>query len=312
MGIFDFLKRNKKEKKIEPVIVQSQPVAPEKVKPTLKPVPISALELKEAKWADFGADLKTAGLLPNSYDRTPAEIKVFWNKENQPGVELLFKSKTSKSERKIVLTEDSAQEIVNNGAPKANDLIMSEWRNAQRSIRFHRQYKIRDEIFMHKQMGEALKRRGAEQAELAEKYLKIADLFVAEREFVEKHKNDVYEFFGYIGMHEGERPFFVVYDKKDEGICSGNMVHAFSPRTLEFCVARLVEEEKFVEAGTDEDLEFFREKCQDVARDSIYQSTDWNHTIDMLCDMLKQKAEQSQNQEESAKEEQTAEALERI
>ena len=299
MGLLDLFKRNKKEKKVEPAIVQSQPVAPEQAKPILKPVPISALELKEAKWPEFAASLKAEGLLPNSYDRNPTEVKVFWNEEHQPSVELLFKSKTSDSVRKVVLTENSAYEIVNNGESKANDLIMSEWSNFQRGIRFRRQYKMRDEIFMHKQMGEALKRRNPDKAELADKYFKIADLFEAEKEFFEKHKDDKYEFFGYIGMHEDEDPFFVKFNNPNDGFCIGDMVHVFSPRTLEFCVARLAEDEKLVEAGTEKDLQWFREKCQDVARDSVYQSEDWNHTIDMLCDMLKENAKQAENGEQN-------------
>ena len=290
MGVLDLFKRKKQDKKVEAVIIE--PKQPVEQKPVFKPVPITALELKEAIWPEFAATLKAKGILPNSYDRNPVEVKTCWAENNSPCVELLFKSKTSKSERKIVLTEDSAQEIVNNGALKANDLIMSEWRNFQRGIRFRRQYKKRDEIDLHKQMGEALKRRNQEKVSLAEKYLKIADLFEAEKEFVEKHKNDKYEFFGYFGTYEGETPFFVVYDEKSDGFQHGTMVHAFSPKTLEFCVSRLVADEKIFEA---ENLDIFKEKCQDVAKSSIYQTEDWNHTIDMLCDMLKENAKQTEN-----------------
>ena len=291
MGILDLFKRKKQDKKVEPVVIKS-PIVPEPEKPKLKPVPLTALELKEAKWSEFAAYLKIAKLLPNSYDRKPAEVKICWANNNTPCVELLFKSQTSNSVRKIVLTENSAYEIVNNGQAKENDSILSEWRNFQRDIRAHREFQMREEIDLHKQMGEALKRRSQEKVSLAEKYLKIADLFEAEKEFVEKHKNDNYEFFGYFGTYEGETPFFVVYDEKSDGFQHGTMVHAFSPKTLEFCVSRLVADEKIFEA---ENLDIFKETCQDVAKSSIYQTEDWNHTIDMLCDMLKENAKQAEN-----------------
>ena len=117
-------------------------------------------------------------------------------------------------------------------------------------------------------------------------------LFEEEKKFLERHKDDTFEFFGYL-YSERETPFFVAPEKEQaENVRTAEMVTPFSPKTLEFCVLRLNEEEKYINAEDEESLESFVQRCNKIASQSIYKTDKWEKTINLLVEILKKHAEE--------------------
>jgi len=205
---------------------------------------LSLLELNEIDWSEFGTRLKREKLLPPSYDRKPKLIKIGLSDKNIPQVELTFMSTTTPSTRKLILTENGVMDFTNGYNPKINDV----WNSFKNSIRMRNELKKARIIRDHVNRGRELKKE-------SERLIGFKTFFEDEEKFLEKHQNDEYEFFGYFGIRDGEIPMFVTTRKNTgENVKQGEMVYAFSPKTLEHCVTRLIRDTKMEEA---EDIDSF-------------------------------------------------------
>lgn len=250
---------------------------------------LSLLELSEINWSDFGAKLKQEQLLPPSYDRHPTSVKFRLSKTNKPVAEIVFNSKTSDSYRTIVIHDDNDVFEYTNGAqnmPTRKELV-DVWQDFKRGQKLKISHNKHIESINIKNKANRLKRT-------AESMLNIDELFADELEFLENHKNDVFDFFGYMLDEEREIPFFVTTsEQSDDEYSVEEMVTPFSPKTLEFCVSRLTDEEKYCIVEDETSLKDFVSKCKNIATNSIYETDKWDKTINLLTDMLKEFAEKN-------------------
>jgi len=249
---------------------------------------LSLLELGEIDWSKFGARLKQEQLLPPSYDRIPTKVTIGLSKKNKPKVELVFSSKTSDSYRTIMICNDNEVFEYTNGAinqPTRTELVKT-WRRFKEHVIYG---------FDHDNINEAneIKKQGQKLKEEAELMMNIETIFEEEKKFLENHKNDKYEFFGYMFDEETEIPFFVAPEEDQaEGYHIATKVTPFTPKTLEFCVSKLNDDEKYSEAEDQESLDFFIKKCEKIASYSIYTTNKWEKTINLLVQMLTKHAEE--------------------
>ena len=116
----------------------------------------------------------------------------------------------------------------------------------------------------------------------------ISEIIKAEKSFFEKHKNDKYDFFGYMGMNDDEMPFFTTVGEHSESsdgtkFHTAQMVYAFTPAILKHCVTNLTDEWKANEA---EDIAEFVEKCHVLSNAAVYMNGNWDTVINELADYL--------------------------
>ena len=252
---------------------------------------LSLLELGEINWIEFGARLKQEQLLPPSYDRKPTKVNISLSKQNKPKVELVFNSKTSDSYRTIMICNDNEIYEYTNGAinqPTRLELKTT-WNKFKEHVIYGINHNNKEEVNKIRKQGEELRDR-------AEKMMNIDMIFNDEQEFLKKHKNDTYEFFGYMYDDEKEIPFFVLPAKEQsENVHLAEMVTPFTPKTLEFCVSKLNDEEKYSNAEDEDSINCFIQKCKNIATKSIYQTDKWDKTINILVEMLKKHAEEYRN-----------------
>lgn len=254
---------------------------------------LSLLELSEINWSNFGAMLKQEQLLPPSYDKHPTSVKFRLSKTNKPVAEIVFNSKTSDSYRTIVIHDSDDVFEYTNGAQNIstrNELVEA-WQNFKRGQKLKiSQDKKADSI--------KIKAKAISLQRTAESMMNIDELFADELEFLEKHKDDVYDFFGYMMDEDGEIPFFITTsEQSDDDSSVEEMVTPFSPKTLEFCVTRLTDEEKYSIVEDKRSLNDFVSKCKNIATKSIYETDNWDKTINLLTTMLKNFAEENSNNE---------------
>ena len=96
-------------------------------------LPLEILELIDFK--HFGAILKQEQLLPPSYDRKPAEIKVYLAADNLPRVKLIFKSKTSTSFRNVYIMRNEVGCGINEyNSHKYSEELTNVWFNFAQNV----------------------------------------------------------------------------------------------------------------------------------------------------------------------------------
>ncbi|MBR2909629.1 MAG: hypothetical protein IKC11_04705 [Clostridia bacterium] len=288
MGLFDFLKKNKKqEAKVEKVIFEKndnkQPLEVEE-KQNKKPfvADISMYEFENADWTAFGSILKQNRILPNSYIKKPAEIEVTLSKKGQPMVMLTFNSATSSSIRKYMLLQDGVFEYVNGAVDdgKNADLIRV-WDRFKEEIRYINYLNTnREETFQTRKAERAIKT-----AERTKRTL--ADLYKQEQDFLEKYQDAQFDGFYYqslileddVRIPYGELPQFIMLRKVQDGrYMDGDAVLPFTPKTLEFCILHMTNGQK---AEDGEYLESFEKKCRQIQAFSGYESEDWDRVINL-------------------------------
>jgi len=247
---------------------------------------LTLLELGEVDWTEFGSRLKQSQLLPPSYDRKPSKVNISLHTDNSPKVEIVFNSKTTDSYRTFKIYNNRIHEFVN-GSNEANTRqeIIDEWKRFKKHIIYLLDRNNKNEIYEIKKKGEQLQQE-------ALSLMNIEMLFEEEKKFLDRHKDDVYNFFGYMFDSEKEIPFFVAPVKEQsENVQTAEMVTPFSPKTLEFCVLKLTDEEKFSNAEDEESIESFIQRCNQIKKYSIYKTEKWDDTIEILVRILKQEAE---------------------
>ena len=269
MGILDFI-LNKKKESCE--IVEDKK---EDVKTTFTS-DISMVELENVDyWDELGSVLKQKRLLPASYPKKPDLVEVSLGKNNRPYARLTFNSSSSSSVRQYLLLQDGVFEYVNGAIddgknPELNDV----WSMFQERIRRRNSYEKNWETNLHIAKGRKLQKQ-------AKELIGFESFFDRENEFLEKHQSDVYGGFGV----EFSQPVFLVYGEGEDGqYTPKEKVAPFSPKTLEFCCSRLSPEAKAEEG---EYLDYFLEKCRRIQGQSVYETEDWDKTINKLAEIVK-------------------------
>ena len=292
MGIFEFLKKKQdKENQIDFTDNSKQEIE-QKEKFVAD---LSFVELQSADWVEFAGRLKRNHVLSNSYNKNPISIEYSLAKDNTPIVELVFKSKTSDSIRKVQLFNDRAFLYVN-GAIEAfpetqrNKDLNKLWQEFQNRIRYYHMLETNREGFAHA-------RKGVRLLAEAEKMIDMKDIYSREQEFLEKYKNVQFDEFCYSTLFEKDKngfynyvcelPKFVPLVKTSDGhFVSGEPVIPFTPRTLEHCILHMTNGQK-VEDG--EYLDEFEKKCRKIQKYSCFESEDWDKVIEFGKDIVRNK-----------------------
>lgn len=111
------------------------------------------------------------------------------------------------------------------------------------------------------------------------------DLLNDEKLYLENKENTYYDFFGYLGFHDDELPFF---EEKNAQNDDSTMFLPFTPKLLSFCVHNLSNN-----AILHESQDEFKKKCLALAHASRYQPRNdfygWEQTIDRLCEFVYEK-----------------------
>lgn len=247
---------------------------------------LSCMELQSADWVKFAGILKREGVLSNSYDKNPISIEYSLAKDNRPMVVLTFQSKTSYSVRKVELYQDVACLYVNgalemNPETQRNKDLNRLWKDFQNELRYCSKMKTH-------QKARSQVRHGARLMIEAQKMLDMEDIYDREQQFLEKYKDDKFDYFCYSALFEknrdgfinyaGELPQFIPLKETEDGyFISGEPVVPFSPRTLEHCILHMTNGQK-IEDG--KHLIDFEEKCRKLQKYSCFESEDWDKVIE--------------------------------
>lgn len=232
-------------------------------------------DLKKFDYKRFGTILKQKQLLPPSYDRKPESVEVYVNNASEPMVAVTFKSTTSDSYRVFKITPSDIYEYVNGSNEgriyrdkERYEEIRDAWKSFKNSSMWDLNYKENRMIdYKVREMEREAEKIGAMKL--------IKDV---ETDFINKHYNSKFtEFYDSWGVPHFSLPRIV------EGKPSGyEMVTPMTPKTLELCVLRLEKDAKLEEA---DNLEYFKDKCEQLAEHSVYPG-DWTETTERLADYL--------------------------
>lgn len=114
-----------------------------------------------------------------------------------------------------------------------------------------------------------------------------AEIRAYEKEFLEQ--NLTFDFFGFLNFGD-EIPVFV--EKSCEEL-EAEIVYPYTPTMLKYCVKNLTKESKISEAS---DLDFFKEKCNIIAKKALYQEESWEDTINYLSSYIKEYSDQAEKE----------------
>lgn len=242
---------------------------------------ISLYEFEKVDWSEFGAILKQNKILPNSYDKKPAEVDIKLSKDGQPMVLLTFNSSTSDSVREYLLLQDEVHQSVN-GVVKdgKNQELIDVWKNFKNQINFRTRMQTDRESYNNK-------RKARKMIEDASKMLGYGDFYELEQTFLEKYKDAKFDDFTWFTWRmSGQKiPAFIPLLKEPvNGSFSGEPVTPFSPRTLECCILHMTNGEK---AHHGEYISDFEKMCRKIQEVSCYESPDWDKVIKIGKDIVK-------------------------
>ena len=259
---------------------------------------ISMFELEAADWKKFAAILKQNRVLPNSYIKEPAEVKVALGKNNRPMAFVTYISATSTSMREFLFLQDEVFQSINGAIDDGKDKKLNElWKQFQATIRQKNMLNTNIKGRVHRTEAEKM-------MAIAKKMSRYDRMFDLEQEFLKAHQDAAFDDFTYISSYAARKlnltpdwmsiPAFIKLEKSAEGNYVENTpVVPFSPKTLEFCISRLTEGCK-VENG--EYADDFVKMCRIIQEISAYESEDWDKVISKGKDIVEAKF-----QEEEAK-----------
>lgn len=235
---------------------------------------ISLEELGKFNYKRFGTILKQKQLLPPSYDRKPESVEVYAHNGGYPIVKIKFVSSTSDSYRVLKITPSDIYEFVN-GSKMCRFSDKERYQGLVSSWNYFKNASIRDLNYQEDRM---IDYKITEMKREAEKIGALELLKEVQEEFINKHQN--HKFTGF--YDSWSVPHFSL-PRIVEGKPSGyEMVTPMTPKTLELCVLRLEKDAKLEEA---DDIEFFKDKCEQIAEKSVYPG-EWADTVERLVDYL--------------------------
>ena len=252
----------------------------ESVKPEPFVADISMYELENANWVEFAALLKQNRVLPNSYIKTPAEVKVALGENNRPMALVTYLSATSSSMREFLLLQDGVFQSINGVSDEGKDKKLNElWKEFQNEIRYLNYLNTNREGLFHKMKSERM-------MAMAKKMSRYDRMYELEQEFFNKYKESKFDDVSYATFYflddyhrnvGGNIPAFIPLKKTLDGhFVEGEPIVPFSPKTLEFCISHLTDG-CMVEMGEYPDN--FEEMCRKIQEFSLYESEDWDKVI---------------------------------
>ena len=241
---------------------------------------ISMFELERADWTKFAGELKKNRILPNSYIKKPADVKVSLGENNRPMILLTFKSATSDSVREFLFLQDGVFQSVNGKVDDGKNQALNDmWKKFQEEIRYLNYLNTTREGSFHRMRGERMKK-------MAEKLMGMDNIYVIEQEFLEKYKDAIFDDFYYDFTYEiGEIPAFELLQKREDGTYyNKEKVTPFSPKTLELCISKMT---NGCRAEQGEYVPYFTKKCRKIQELSCFESPDWDRVIGYGEDIVK-------------------------
>lgn len=244
---------------------------------------ISLYEFENVNWTEFGGKLKQKRILPNSYAKKPTSVEFKLRDGNRPAVFLTFDSTTTHSFKKFMLFQDGAYGTVD--SDKNADLVKL-WNEFKDDIRARNQISINHLGYLHKEKGKEL-------WSTAKKMIELGSIYEREQEFLEKYSDAEFDGFEYGFLWEKDKyvsninkiPQFSYSQKDFDGDVLGEYVVPFSPKTLEYCIVHLSDEQKSSEGA---DLEEFEKKCRMIQEYSAFETEDWDKVINIAKTIVKQ------------------------
>ena len=283
MGIFN----RKKIKEIKQEIPVSEV---EKKEPFV--ANLSFIELQNANWKRFAGVLKKEGVLANSYDKKPVSVEYYLDKQNRPVVELIFKSTTSESVRKVQLMEDRAYLFINGviesfPETQRNKSLNEIWKKVQEDLKYINYLNTNREGHFHKMKAERMIKQ-------AEKMKRLENIYELEQTFLEIYKDSKFDDFCFTFIKADRNPnypysiyfpaFIPLLKEPINGSFRGEPAVPFSPRTLEHCILHMTKGE-MVDHG--EYISDFEAMCRKIQEASCYESEDWDKVIEFGKDIVR-------------------------
>jgi len=298
MGLFDFLKKKKgMPAKVERVVLDSNKSKTVNAQDDDYDITapfiadISLYEFENVNWSEFGGILKQKRILPNSYNKNPENVEVKPAKNGKPMVVLTFNSETSDSVRTYMLLQDGVFQYVNGVVSSENEALNLVWKDFKEEIRYRTFLETNREGRFQKDDAERLMKK-------AEKKMGLDNLYQEEQVFLKKYKDAKFDDFCHTYLHldygitdTNYVPAFIpLLDKPQNGRYTGEPVLPFSPRTLEFCILHMTEEEK---AAHGEYVNDFENMCKKIQKLSCFESEDWDKVIAIGKDIVKKQYQAS-------------------
>jgi len=289
MGIFDIIRKTRdKDNKTDVVDKPEQKIEDKQEFVS----DLSYLELQNADWVSFAGILKREGVLSNSYDKKPASIEYSFRKDNSPMVELIFKSKTSDSVRKVQLMNGKAYLFINGATEnfpetQRNKTLNKIWEEFQEELRYRNMISTNQDGHFHRMEAERMIKK-------AKKMKELDNIYGLEQVFLETYKDARFDDFchtfindEYSLIYSNYFPAFIPLLKEPvNGKFHGTPVVPFSPRTLEFCILHMTDGE-MIDHG--EYIGDFEAMCRKIQEYSCYESEDWDKVIEMGKNIIRQK-----------------------
>ena len=229
-------------------------------------------ELERADWVKFAGELKKNRILPNSYIKKPADVKVSLGENNRPMILLTFKSATSDSVREFLFLQDRVFQSVNGKVDDGkNQALIDMWKKFQEEIRYLNYLNTNREGSFHRMRGERMMK-------MAKKLMGMENIYVLEQEFLEKYKDAIFDDFYYDFSYEtGEVPAFELLKQREDGTYfNKEKVTPFTPKTLELCISKMT---NGCRAEQGEYAPHFTKKCRRIQELSCFESPDWDRVI---------------------------------
>ena len=277
MKFIDKIRRKKTE------TIEEEKIAEKQTKTEQKPfvADISMFELERADWVKFAGELKKNRILPNSYIKKPADVKVSLGENNRPMILLTFKSATSNSVRELLLLQDKVYQSVNGAMYNGgNQELIKLWEKFREDIRYSNYIRTNREGYFHKMRGEKMMK-------MAEKLKGMDNIYILEQAFLEKYKDAIFDDFGNDFSFEIYEtiPTFECLERTEDGkYLNTEKVTPFSPRTLELCISKMT---NGCRAEQGEYVPDFTKKCRRIQELSCYESPDWDRVIGYGEDIVK-------------------------
>lgn len=277
MKFFDKIRRKKTE------MIEAEKTAEQKTETEQKPyvADISMFELERADWVKFAGELKKNRILPNSYIKKPADVKVSLGENNRPMILLTFKSATSDSVREFLFLQDGVFQSVNGKVDDGKNQALNDmWKKFQEEIRYLNYLNTNREGSFHRMRGERMMK-------MAKKLMGMENIYVLEQEFLEKYKDAIFDDFGNdfsFEIYETIPTFECLKRTEDGKYLNTEKVTPFSPRTLELCISKMTNGAR---AEQGEYVPDFTKKCRRIQELSCYESPDWDRVISYGEDIVK-------------------------
>ncbi len=259
MGLF---KRTKEDDR--PLIEQVFHGAQENRGSYIEPTPWNILKVYKADWQKFGEILQKHNILDHNKSIIAINRQLDFDYNNQPLLKVTYEQEGSNliNKKSIVIDRYKASIFATRGMGRTSDFMINElWQDFSDSTIYKKDntelqnYKAKEEKF------------------------KSIDAYIAnvDRDFATKYGKCKFRYFGY----ENGVPMFVLDNKSKKE----QAVLVSTARELILCVSNLVPEEKLYQAR---DIEFFKEKCNEVKKRTSLQSEweNWDIAKDLLADYL--------------------------